>query len=42
LEQSLFVMQNAGIELTRGTMIAWLFIAVLAAIGNAFQWVVTS
>ena len=28
-------MQNAGIELTRGTMIAWLFIAVLAAIGNA-------
>ena len=28
-------MQNAGIELTMGTMIAWLFIAVLAAIGNA-------
>jgi Na+/H+-dicarboxylate symporter len=28
-------MQNAGIELTMGTMIAWLFIAVLAAIVNA-------
>lgn len=28
-------MQNAGIELTMGTMIAWLFIAVLAAIGKA-------
>lgn len=28
-------MQNAGIELTMGTMIAWLFIAVLAAVGNA-------
>ena len=28
-------MQNAGIELTMGTMIARLFIAVLAAIGNA-------
>ncbi|MBS5756727.1 MAG: dicarboxylate/amino acid:cation symporter [Veillonella sp.] len=35
LVTSLFVMQNAGIELTMGTMIAWLFIAVLAAIGNA-------
>ena len=28
-------MQNAGMELTIGTMTAWLFIAVLAAIGNA-------
>jgi Na+/H+-dicarboxylate symporter len=28
-------MQNAGFELTLGTMIAWVFIAVLAAIGNA-------
>lgn len=28
-------MQNGGTELTMGTMIAWLFIAVLAAIGNA-------
>ena len=28
-------MQNAGIELTMGTMITWLFVAVLAAVGNA-------
>ena len=28
-------MQNAGFPLPFGTMIAWLFIAVLAAIGNA-------
>ncbi len=35
LVTSLFVMQNAGFDLTAGTMIAWLFIAVIAAIGNA-------
>ena len=35
LVTSLFVMQNAGFELTLGTMITWLFISVLAAIGNA-------
>lgn len=35
LVTSLFVMQNAGYELSMGTMITWLFIAVLAAIGNA-------
>ncbi|WP_295159926.1 dicarboxylate/amino acid:cation symporter [Selenomonas sp. AE3005] len=35
LVTSLFVMQNAGFELTLGTMIAWVFIAVLAAVGNA-------
>ena len=35
LVTSLFVMQNAGFELTLGTMIAWMFIAVLAAVGNA-------
>lgn len=35
LVTSLFVMQNAGIELTWSTMISWLFIAVLAAVGNA-------
>jgi len=35
LVTSLFVMQNAGFELGLGTMIAWMFIAVLAAIGNA-------
>ena len=35
LVTSLFVMQNAGFELTLGTMISWLFIAVLAAVGNA-------
>ena len=35
LVTSLFVMQNAGFELTLGTMITWLFVAVLAAVGNA-------
>lgn len=35
LVTSLFVMQNAGFELTMGTMISWLFISVFAAIGNA-------
>lgn len=35
LTTSLFVMQNASIELTMGTMITWLFVAVLAAVGNA-------
>ncbi|SFT85130.1 Na+/H+-dicarboxylate symporter [Selenomonas sp. GACV-9] len=35
LVTSLFVMQNAGFELSLGTMISWLFIAVLAAVGNA-------
>ena len=35
LVTSLFVMQNAGFELSLGTMITWLFIAVLAAVGNA-------
>ena len=28
-------MQNGGMELTLGEMIAWLFVAVLAAVGNA-------
>jgi Na+/H+-dicarboxylate symporter len=32
---SLFVMQNGGVEITLGTMIMWLFISVVAAIGNA-------
>lgn len=35
LVTSLFVMQNAGFEITIGTMIAWLLVAVLAAVGNA-------
>jgi len=35
LVTSLFVMQNAGFELTIGTMITWVFISVFAAIGNA-------
>ncbi len=35
LVTSLFVMQNAGFELTLGTMITWIFISVFAAIGNA-------
>lgn len=32
---SLFVMNNAGFELSVGTMVLWLFISVFAAIGNA-------
>ncbi len=32
---SLFIMQNAGFELTLSTMIFWVFISVFAAIGNA-------
>ena len=35
LVTSLFLMQNAGIVITTGTMIVWLFVAVLAAVGNA-------
>lgn len=32
---SLFLMQNAGIEITTGTIVAWIFIATIAAVGNA-------
>lgn len=32
---SLYLMQNAGIEITFGTTIAWIFIATIAAVGNA-------
>lgn len=35
LVTSLFVMQNAGFQLTMGTMVTWLFVSVLAAVGNA-------
>ena len=35
LVTSLFLMQNAGVPLTTGTMITWIFISVLAAVGNA-------
>lgn len=35
LVTSLFVMQNGGIALTAGTIITWLFIAVISAVGNA-------
>ena len=35
LVTSLYVMQNAGFELSLGTMISWVFIATLAAVGNA-------
>lgn len=35
LVTSLFLMQNAGFELSMTTMITWLFVAVLAAVGNA-------
>lgn len=35
LVTSLFIMQNAGFDLSLGTMLAWLCISVLAAIGNA-------
>lgn len=32
---SLYLMQNAGMEITIGTTIVWIFIATIAAIGNA-------
>ena len=35
LVTSLFVMQNGGVNLSIGHMILWLFIAVIAAVGNA-------
>ncbi|MBR5050519.1 MAG: dicarboxylate/amino acid:cation symporter [Desulfovibrio sp.] len=35
LVTSLFLMQNAGIDLTAGTMIVWIGVAVFAAVGNA-------
>ncbi|MCR5169134.1 MAG: dicarboxylate/amino acid:cation symporter [Desulfovibrio sp.] len=35
LVTSLFLMQNAGIALTAGTMIVWIGVAVFAAVGNA-------
>ncbi len=35
LATSLYVMQNNGIVLSPGTMVMWLFIAVISAIGNA-------
>lgn len=35
LVTSLFLMQNGGMELSLPTMILWLFISVLSAIGNA-------
>ncbi|MBQ9407531.1 MAG: dicarboxylate/amino acid:cation symporter [Desulfovibrio sp.] len=35
LVTSLFLMQNAGIAITTGTMCIWLLVAVLAAVGNA-------
>ena len=35
LVTSLFVMQNGGVELTLPTMLLWLLIAVVSAIGNA-------
>ena len=35
LTTSLYLMQNAGIEITLGTTIAWILIATIAAVGNA-------
>ena len=35
LVTSLFIQQNGGTEFTLGTMLIWLFIAVLSAVGNA-------
>lgn len=35
LVTSLFLMQNGGMELSLSTMIVWLFISVISAIGNA-------
>lgn len=32
---SLYLLQNAGIEITAGTTIVWIFIATIAAVGNA-------
>ena len=32
---SIFVMQNAGFELSMSTMLTWLLVSVLAAVGNA-------
>lgn len=32
---SMYVMQNGGMEITLGTYITWLFVAVIAAVGNA-------
>lgn len=32
---SIYLMQNAGIEITTSTMITWIFIATIAAVGNA-------
>ena len=32
---SIFVMQNAGFELSMTTMLTWLLVSVLAAVGNA-------
>ena len=31
----IYLMQNAGVDISAGTMIAWIFIATVAAIGNA-------
>ena len=35
LVTSLFVLQNAGFQLTMGSMLTWLAISVIAAVGNA-------
>lgn len=35
LVTSLFIMQNGGFELSLSTMVIWLFISVLSAVGNA-------
>ncbi len=35
LVTSLYLMQNAGIEITATTIITWIFIATIAAVGNA-------
>lgn len=32
---SIYLLQNAGIEISFGTMLAWIFIATFAAVGNA-------
>ena len=35
LVTSLFVMQNGGIQLSLASMLLWLFISVISAVGNA-------
>ncbi len=35
LVTSIYLMQNAGIEISAATLVTWVFIATIAAVGNA-------